>query len=124
MDTPTFITFMVMWMLLLFGVLGIVLTYRHYRHLQDLIHAERMNALDRGLEIPAPPPRGDGSGHDAAASPYLHRGIVGTLLGISLMAAFGLNAGARSALWGLPIAAFGMAYLILHFVVSSKEKRK
>ncbi len=123
MDTPTFITFMVMWMLLLFGILGIVLSYRHNRHLIDLNHKERMNALERGLEIPAPPPRGNGSGHGAPAAHYLHRGLVFTLLGLSLMAAFGLNAGAKSALWGFPITAFGMAYLILYFIVSNQEKR-
>jgi uncharacterized membrane protein HdeD (DUF308 family) len=123
MDTPTFITFMVMWMLLLFGVLGIVLTYRHNRHLIDLIHKERMHALDRGLEIPAPPAGGYGGGQSAPAARYLQRGIISTLLGLSLMAAFAVNAGATSALWGLPVTAFGLAYLILYVIVSGKEKR-
>ena len=123
MDTPTFITFMVMWMLLFFGILGIVLSYRHNRHLIDLNHKERMNALDRGLEIPAPLSRAAAADRSASAAHYLHRGLVFTLLGLSLMAAFGVNAGAKSALWGLPITAFGMAYLILYFVVSAKEKR-
>ncbi len=127
MDTPTFITFMVMWMLLLFGILGIVLTYRHNRHLIDLTHKERMNALERGLEMAALPARGNGlvgsPGHAAQAAHYLHRGLVFTLLGLSLMAAFGINAGAKSALWGLPVTAFGIAYLILYFVGKSKEKR-
>jgi uncharacterized membrane protein len=122
MDTPTFITFMVMWMLLFFGILGIVLSYRHNRHLIDLNHKERMNALDRGLEIPAPS-RAGGADRSAQAAHYLHRGLVFTLLGLSLMAAFGVNAGAKSALWGLPITAFGMAYLILYFVVTAQEKR-
>jgi uncharacterized membrane protein HdeD (DUF308 family) len=123
MDTPTFITFMVMWMLLLFGVLGLVLSYRHYRHLIDLRHKERMYALDRGLEMPTPPEGADGSGQYAPAARYLQRGLIFTLLGLSLMAAFGVNAGATSALWGLPVTAFGIAYLILYFIVSSKEKR-
>jgi hypothetical protein len=122
MDTATFITFMVMWMLLLFGILGIVLSYRHNRHLIDLTHKERMNALERGLEMPAPPTRGNALAGATPAAHYLHRGLVCTLLGLALMAAFGLNAGARSALWGLPVTAFGMAYLILYFVVASKEK--
>jgi hypothetical protein len=39
------------------------------------------------------------------------------------MAAFGVNAGAKSALWGLPAAALGVAYLILYAVTASKEKR-
>jgi hypothetical protein len=126
-DTPTFITFMVMWMLLFFGILGIVLTYRHNRHLIDLIHKERMTALERGLEMAVLPTRGNGfvggSGHAAPAAHFLHRGLVCTLLGLALMAAFGVNAGAKSALWGLPVTAFGIAYLILYFVVASKEKR-
>ena len=122
MDTPTFITFMVMWMLLLFGILGIVLSYRHNRHLIDVTHKERMHALDRGLEIPPPAGRAGASGRDASSARHLHRGLVFTLPGLSLMAAFGVNAGAKSALWGLPVSAFGVAYLILYFVARSKEK--
>jgi hypothetical protein len=123
MDTATFITFMVMWMLLFFGILGIVLSYRHNRHLIDLTHKERMNALERGLEMPAPASRGNTSAGAAPAAHYLHRGLICTFSGLALMAAFGVNAGASSALWGLPVTAFGMAYLILYFVVATREKR-
>jgi hypothetical protein len=123
MDTPGFITFMVMWILLICGILGIVLSYRHSRHLIDLVHKERMTALERGLEIPSLPLRANSADHIAPAAHYMHRGLVFTLLGLSLMAAFGVNAGAKSALWGLPVTAFGMAYLILYFVVAGKEKR-
>ena len=124
MDTPTFITFMVMWMLLFFGVLGIVLHYRHSRHLIDIVHQERMSALERGLEAP-PLPTGDGgSSRGPSAAAYLHRGLIFALLGLSLMAAFGVNAGARSALWGLPVAALGVSYLILYVVTTRKENRK
>jgi uncharacterized membrane protein HdeD (DUF308 family) len=122
MDTPTFITFMVMWMLLLFGILGIVLSYRHRRHLIDLVHKERLTALERGLEAPPlPPPTIFRS--EAPAASCLHRGLLFTLLGLSLMAAFGVNAGARSALWGLPATALGVAYLILYAAAISKENR-
>jgi uncharacterized membrane protein HdeD (DUF308 family) len=122
MDTASFITFMVMWMLLFCGILGIVLAYRHSRHLIDLTHKERMSALERGLEIPASPPRGGSPGQTPALH-YLHRGLIFTLLGLSLIAAFGVNAGASSALWGLPVTAIGIAYLILFFVTQAKEKR-
>lgn len=123
MDLPTFVTFMVMFMLLFFGLLSIFLIYRHNRHLIDLAHKERMSALDRGLE-PLPPPL-QGSGSDAQARPayYLHRGLMFTLLGLSLMAALGVNVSEKSALWGLPLAAFGTTYLILYFVTTRKEKR-
>jgi hypothetical protein len=113
MDTATFITFMVMWMLLLFGALIIFLTYRHNRHLIDLNHKERMNALERGLEMPATPVQGEES-TGARRGYYLYRGLIFALLGASLMAALGINAGMKSALWGLPLTAFGVAYLILY----------
>jgi len=124
MDTPTFITFMVMWMLLFFGVLGIILHYRHSRHLIDLVHQERMSALERGLEAPPLPTRDSGSSPGPSASSYLQRGLIFALLGLSLMAAFGVNAGARSALWGLPVAALGVSYLILYFVSKPTENRQ
>ena len=123
MDTPSFITFMVMWMLLFFGILIIFLTYRNNRHLIDLNHKERMNALDRGMEIPPVPSQGNGPNPEARPAYYLHRGLMFALLGLSLMVALGVNAGERSALWGLPVAAFGVAYLILYFVVAHREKR-
>jgi hypothetical protein len=121
MDLPTFITFMVMWMLLFFGILVIFLTYRHNRHLVDLNHKERMNALERGLEIPPVPSQTEGS-QEARPPYYLHRGLIFTLLGLSLMVALGVNAGEKSALWGLPVTAFGIAYLVLYFVVARKER--
>jgi len=123
MDTPTFITFMVMWMLLLFGILGIVLSYRHRRHLIDLAHKERLTALERGLEAPPLLSHAGGFRNEAPAASCLHRGLIFTLLGLSLMAALGVNAGTKSALWGLPATALGVAYLILYVVTASKEKR-
>ena len=123
MDKSTFITFMVMWMLLFFGILGIVLNYRHSRHLIDLVHKERMSAMERGLEAPPLPARTSEFRSERPAASYLHRGLLLTLLGLSLMAAFGVNAGVQSALWGLPVAALGAAYLILFFITASKETR-
>ncbi|MET0499862.1 MAG: hypothetical protein ABW106_16495 [Steroidobacteraceae bacterium] len=124
MDLPTFITFMVMFMLLFFGMLAIFLAYRHSRHLVDLNHRERMTALERGLEIPPPTAIGGGPREDTRPAHYLHRGLIFTLLGLSLMAALGVNAGAKSALWGLPVTAFGIAYLILFAVAENQRKKK
>ena len=123
MDLPTFVTFMVMFMLLFFGILAIFLTYRHHRHVIDLNHQERMNALERGLELPALPSAGEGSQRDPPARYYLHRGLIFTLLGLSLMVALGVKVGVRSALWGLPVSAFGIAYLILCAVAARKQRR-
>ena len=127
MDTQTFITFMVMWMLLLFGILGIVLSYRHRRHIIDLLHKERLIALEQGLEAPPLPShagtfRNEAPGASWPAAACLHRGLVCTLLGLSLMAAFGVNAGTKSALWGLPATALGVAYLILYVIAARREK--
>src|SRR5271156_1762101 len=86
MDTPAFITFMVMWMLLFFGVLIIVLSYRHNRHLIDLNHKERMNALERGLELPPLATRSGELQQRERSAYYLHRGLIFALLGFSMMA--------------------------------------
>lgn len=123
MDLPTFVTFMVMFMLLFFGILVIFLTYRHHRHVIDLNHQERMNALERGLELPALPSEGEGALREAPAGHFLHRGLIFTLLGLSLMVALGVNVGVKSALWGLPVSAFGIAYLILWVVAARKQRR-
>jgi len=122
MDLPTFVTFMVMFMLLFFGLLAIFLMYRHNRHLIDLNHKERMNALDRGLEVPPVPSQGDGTQPEGRPAYYLHRGLIFTLMGLSLMLALGVNAGEKSALWGLPVSAFGVAYLILYFVTPKRSR--
>jgi len=123
MDLPTFVTFMVMFMLLFFGILGIFLTYRHHRHVIDLNHQERMNALERGLELPALPSAGEGTQREPLARYYLQRGLIFTLLGLSLMVALGVNVGVSSALWGLPVSAFGIAYLILSAVAASTQRQ-
>jgi hypothetical protein len=113
---------MVMWMLLLFGVLIIFFSYRHNRHLIDLSHEERMNALERGLEIPPFATPGTIPDRSVRAGHYLQRGLMFFLIGLSLMAALGVNAGARSALWGLPVTAFGAAYLILYAVAERRGR--
>lgn len=122
MDLPTFITFMVMWMLLLFGTLVIFLSYRNSRRLIDLNHQERMSALERGLEVP---PRLEPAELDRASrsAHYRQRGWIYSLLGASLMAALGFNVNAASALWGLPLTAVGIAYLILNGSAARQEKR-
>jgi hypothetical protein len=122
MDLPTFVTFMIMWMLLFFGILIIFLTYRHNRHAIDLHHQETMAALERGLEIPPIAPQGDNHRQPLDRVYYLQRGLLFTLLGLSLMAALGANVGEKSALWGLPLTAFGITYLILYFL-GAKEQR-
>jgi hypothetical protein len=123
MDVPTFITFMVMWMLLFFGILIIFLTYRHNRHLIDLNHTERMNALERGLEMPPVPVLNPELEQGAQSAYYLRRGLIFGLLGLAIMAALGVNAGEKSSLWGLPVTAFGIAYLVLYVVAKNKDKR-
>jgi preprotein translocase subunit YajC len=121
MTLATFITFIGMWMLLIFGAMTIFLMYRHKRAVLELNHKERMKALEQGLELPPTP--SDGDDRPALADPahYWRRGLFCTLLGLALMAALGLNAGVTAAAWGLPVLAFGVAYLIIY--VSMIRKR-
>lgn len=107
MDTSTFITVIFMWMLLVFGALAVFMGYRHRRAALDLLHAERMSAIERGLDPPS-------FAAPVAGNEHLHRGLVCILVGAALMVPLALDVGWPSAAWALPLIGYGIACLILH----------
>lgn len=98
-----------------------VLSYQRRRHLMELHHAERMAAIERGIEIP-PLPVDLLEGRSArrprsALLPGLVWFLVGVALLIGLWVAGEVNEGL---LVGLVPAGIGLAYLIYYAVEGRK----
>jgi Domain of unknown function (DUF6249) len=101
-----------------------VLNYRKRRRLMELYHAERMAAIERGMEIPPMP--------SEILEPPRRRstllpGLVWLFIGLALLAALhGEEAGFFAGfggryIWGLVPTGIGIAYLIYYFVEGRKE---
>ena len=99
-------------------IIYLVLNYRRRRRLMELNHAERMAAIERGMEIPALPV--EPLGARAASRSTLLPGLIWLWVGVALMIGLhGLNgpSGSRGlSVWGLVPTAVGIAYLIYYFI--------
>jgi hypothetical protein len=104
-------------------IIYLVLNYRKRRRLIELVHAERLAAIERGMEVPALP-------IEILGSPPISRsallsGLIWLLVGLALMAGLhGLDGDAGfggSYVWGLVPTAVGVAYLIYYFVEGRKH---
>jgi hypothetical protein len=91
------------------------LRYRRRRELYQLHHAERMAAIEKGIDLPPLPPeffqpdaRWAGTG-----SSTLRRGMILLFLGIGVTIAL-LGTHEKSWWWGLVPTSIGMGYLLLH----------
>jgi Domain of unknown function (DUF6249) len=107
-----------------FAMLNIWLDYRKKREIYQLYHAERLAAIERGIEVPPLPPEffQAGRGRDESA-PRRHRrwGLVLTFLGVALTAALwtaGLQYG-----WGFLPLAVGLGYLVAGFLEAREPDR-
>jgi hypothetical protein len=99
-----------------------VLDYRRRRETLQLYHAERMAAIEKGLEVPSLPAElfQDGDKRkDRKPSNTLFRGWLLLLIGISVCAAM-LLTGDRDGWWGLIPAAIGVAYLLTYWSDSGR----
>jgi Domain of unknown function (DUF6249) len=101
-----------------FAMLSIWLDYRKKREIYQLYHAERLAAIEKGIEVPPLPPEFFQSrrGGDEPA-PRRHRrfGLVLTFLGVALTVAL-WGTGTSQYLWGLLPLAVGVAYLLSSFL--------
>jgi hypothetical protein len=104
-------------------IVYLVLNYRKRRRLIELVHAERLAAIERGMEIP-PLPIEILVGAPVNRSVLLP-GLIWLLVGLALMPALhglGGYAGVGSlSIWGLVPTAVGVAYLIYYFVEVRKH---
>lgn len=103
-------------------IVYLVLNYRKRRRLLELHHAERMAAIERGMEVPPLPIEilGARPVHRSTLLP----GLVWLFVGLALIAGLHeLNGhvGFGLSIWGLVPAAVGAAYLIYYFVEGRKN---
>jgi len=105
-------------------IVYLALNYRKRRRLMELHHAERMAAIERGMEIP-PLPIEILGGRPASRSVLLP-GLIWLFVGLALMVGlheFNAEAGFSVSVWGLVPTAVGIAYLIYYFVEARKTNR-
>jgi hypothetical protein len=106
-----------------FAMLSIWLDYRKKREIYQLYHAERLAAIEKGIEVPPLPPEFFHSrrGGDEPA-PRRHRrfGLVLTFLGVAITVAL-WGIGTRHYLWGLVPLAIGLAYLLSGFLEAREQ---
>lgn len=103
------------------AMLSLYFDHRKKQALYELLHKERMAAIDKGIDLPPlPPGLLQGQQRRApTAGDYLGRGVVWLLVGLAIIAAMLLQ-GARGALWGLVPVAVGISNLIL-FAYQSRQ---
>ena len=105
------------------GMLKLYLDYRKKRELIQLHHAERMAAIDKGIEIPSLPPEffQEYRRPPLTNATYLRRGLLWLLIGIAVTVALAATHNDQY-WWGLVPAAVGVANLLTYFF-ATREKR-
>jgi hypothetical protein len=97
------------------AMLAVWLRYQRHREMYQLYHAERMAAIEKGIDLPPLPPeffqplaRQAGTG-----ASNLRRGMIVLFVGIGVTIAL-LGTHEKSWWWGLVPTSIGMGYLLLH----------
>jgi hypothetical protein len=117
------------------GMLKLWLDFRKKREILQAHHAERMAAIDKGIELPPLPPEFYSNGGSKGAEllsevlrgkqiglHYLRSGLIWLLIGVALSIALYAQHGhdAHDALWGAIPAAYGLAQL-LFYVIANRQ---
>jgi hypothetical protein len=99
------------------GMLSLWLDFRKKRELFQLHHAERMAAIEKGIDLPPLPPEffADQKRVDRGPTVYFRRGIMWLLIGIAVTVAL-WGTGEHEYWWGLIGVAVGVAYLLSYQV--------
>ncbi len=106
------------------GMLVLWLDFRKKREMFQLHHAERMAAIDKGIELPPLPPAffGDFKRRDRGPTFYFRRGIMWLLVGGAMTIAMRSTEHATFG-WGLVPVAVGIAYLLTYLVERRRAPR-
>ena len=98
----------------------IVLNYQRRRRFMELHHAERMAAIERGMELPPLPTDMIDGGRKRPHSTLLP-GLVWTFVGLAIVIGMALVDG-RNAPWFVVLVplAVGLAYLLYYFIEGRK----
>lgn len=98
-------------------IIALVLRYRRRKQAIELHHAERMAAIERGMEIP-PLPLDPQS--ERVPQTGLLRGLVCLLVGAALLGSWAVMKEEGVAVAGLVVGAIGVAYLIYYAIEGRK----
>jgi len=98
------------------AMVGLVLDYHKKRAIFELLHKERMAAIEKGMEVPALPVELLQAGRRSRTpSCYLRRGVM--LLSVGIAVTVALYVQHRDAsVWGLVPIAVGIAYLLFYWL--------
>jgi hypothetical protein len=104
------------------GMLKLALDYRNRREMFQLHHAERLAAIEKGVELAPLPPEFFQSYRRAlpGAASSLRSGLMWLLIGGALFVALYEAVGPDQAWWGLLPAAVGAANLLFYFIAGRK----
>lgn len=100
----------------------LALDYRNRREMFQLHHAERLAAIEKGVELAPLPPEFFQNYRRVVRGPayYLRSGLLWLLIGGALFAALYEAIGPDQAWWGLLPAAIGAANLLFYFIAGRK----
>ena len=106
------------------GMLAIYLDFRRKSETLRLYHAERMAAIEKGIELPPLPEESFKSRDplDPPAARHRRSGLILLFLGIAIGAAM-LGMGIQAFWWGMVPAAIGLA-LLISGLLEAREQRK
>ena len=108
------------------GMFALYVDYRRKSEALKLYHAERMAAIEKGIDLPPLPPelfRRSGSG-EPHSSRHRRSGLILLFLGLAISAAIWATTGHPGvALWGLVPASIGLA-ILFSSALETREKNK
>jgi len=111
-------------MSLLIPIVYAIVEYRRRKDIVEAHHAERLAAIERGMDIP-PLPDSFYQGIQRGKRPrYLLAGLVWFFIGSGIFIALDAVAGREVAYFGLIPAGVGLAFLIFYLVEGRKEPRE
>ncbi len=104
------------------AMLALWLDYRKKRDMFQMHHAERMAAIEKGIELPPLPSQFFQDYRHGASEPsrHLRSGLVLLFVGCAIFVALHQVAGPDVAWWGLVPAAIGAALLLFYVLVGRK----
>ncbi len=131
MDDFTKLQELVIPMVAILMPIGIIAVVAHFKGKErEMIHRERMAALEKGLQPPVESEPSAFSGRPPAPRNYLLRGLVWLFVGLGILAPLFLYRGGFEmdrGLGAIPFLGFvpsgvGVAYLIFHAIESDKTR--
>jgi hypothetical protein len=100
-------------------IIYMALDYRKRRRLMELHHAERMAAIERGMELPPLPKELFETARNRRRTTSLLPGLVWFFIGVGILIAME-SISDEEAMIGLVPAGIGLAYLLYYFIEGRK----